>query len=383
MKIVAPNKSIVLEFTTDTNLVINAPLVLGRKYVLSDGMVQYVLSSYGKDSLTIEEDLDKHPKRYRGQPLQDKSLLIIREGGAGDLLFTTPTIRHLKEKFPTCKIGLACSPVYHSLFQHNPLFEEISHHMLPIEIFNRYDYFVTFEGIVESDMNVAATSVNAYDLFAEKFSVDFNTVTNKLPSVIVDEDTIAFWDSVLPTSLAMSKKIGFQMRASSPIRSLPPIINAEIIQKLVEEGYTVFLIDSKQQRIDVDKFIGKFGFNKGQVINTANFSDNFERMAGIISKMDLIIGPDSSGLHIAAAFDIPIIGLYGPFRSALRIAHYNNAVGIDVMPDKCGSGCFRHTYDLCNFAHNLGKTYAPCWDLLDTDIVIDEAVRLFGKIYNS
>jgi len=55
-------------------------------------------------------------KRYRGQSLNNKTLLIIRLGGIGDHLFSQPICKYLKKKYPTCKIIYACKEQYRSTF---------------------------------------------------------------------------------------------------------------------------------------------------------------------------------------------------------------------------------------------------------------------------
>ena len=55
-------------------------------------------------------------RRYRGEDLTDKTLLIWRSGGIGDLCFSQPLIRYIKEKWPTCEILYATAPRFLSTF---------------------------------------------------------------------------------------------------------------------------------------------------------------------------------------------------------------------------------------------------------------------------
>ena len=350
-------------------------LPVGNRYVMSDGVAQNTLDLYGGRCLEIQTDFKTLKNRYSGQDLSNKSLISIREGGAGDLLFKTPVFRYLKNKYPSCKIGLSCSPIYHSLFKYNPDVNDLYTHILSFEEFSKYTYFSTFEGVIEQSREAEFT--NAYDLYAQKYGIN-PSLLDKTPILTVPQITIDYWNHVLG-ELPSSKKIGFQWRASSPVRTLPFVLSASIIKRLCGSGYTVFILDAIYRKNDVAQFIQDN--NLVSVIDTSKFSDNYERMAGIISLMDMFVGPDSSGTHIAAALGKPIVGLYGPFRSELRLKYYKNSVGIDCLLQKCGRGCFLHAYHLCNFAQELGERAAPCWKVLNVDTVVNEVNHLYDTVY--
>jgi ADP-heptose:LPS heptosyltransferase len=345
---------------------------------MSDGVVQKTMGLFGANCLTVEQDFQGLPNRYNNHNLDGKKLLVIREGGAGDLLFNTPVFKYLKEKYPTCEIGLACMPVYSSLFNNHPHIDKVYPHVMSYEEFQIYDYFATFEGIIET--NIDAQFINAYDLFIERYGISLTEIPDKTPIISVSDRTKEFWISVLGHRLGQ-KNIGIQLRASSPVRTIPLEMNAEIIRKLINSGYTVFLLDSLSRKQDIANFIASFQLY--EAVDASKYSDNFERLAGIISLMDLFVGPDSSGTHIAAALDKPIVGLYGPFRSHLRLKYYKKAVGIDAQAQRCnsGRGCYQHEYSLCNFAIELGIDQAPCWSLLNTDIVVQQVEKLWNKVY--
>ena len=374
MKIVKTNCDINLEFVSDAKAVVRMSLLANKQFIMSDGVVANTTNLYGSNCLTIEKDFKDLPNKFDNHNLDNKKLLIIREGGAGDNLFHTPVMKYLKEKYPSCKIGMAMMPVYHPLFKAHKYADTIYPHVFSYEDFMSYDYWITFEGVIEG--NPEASHVNAYDLFIKRYGIPEQEIPVKIPNLVIDEKVRDYWKMVLNGQFT-DKNIGFQLRASSPIRTLPPHLNADIIRKLVSKGFKVFLLESMDRKNDVARFIHSFQLQG--VVDTSPYSDNFERLAGIISLIDLVICPDSSGTHIAAACGIPIVGLYGPFRSQLRIKYYPNAVGIDAMAQKCdnGNGCYSHEYKLCSFADELGIQWAPCWNLLQPDTIVDQTEQLF------
>lgn len=376
MKIIKTNTDINLEFVSDSKAVVRIGLKPDNKYIMSDGVVQNTQGLYGANCLSIESDFKDLPNKFNNNDLTEKKLLIIREGGAGDLLFGTPVMKYLKEKYPSCKIGVACMPVYHSLFTGHKYIDTIYPHIFSEEDFKQYDYFITFEGLIEG--NPEASVTNAYDLFINRYGIPLSEIPVKIPNLVVSNKCKDYWKMVLNGQFT-DKNIGYQLRASSPIRTLPYNLSADIIKKLTARGFKVFLLESFDRKNEVARFIQHF--NLLNVVDTSPYSDNFERLAGIISLMDLFIGPDSSGTHIAAGLGVPIVGLYGPFRSELRLKYYKNAVGIDAQAQRCdqGRGCYMHEYRLCDFANELGIQHAPCWNLMQSDIVVDQTEVLFIK----
>lgn len=377
MKIVKTNTHINLEFVSDSRAVVKITLSPNTQYIMSDGVVQNTLGLYGSNCLTVEQDFKDLPNKFNNHDLTGKKLLVIREGGAGDLLFSTPVLKYLKEKYPTCDIGLACMPVYHSLFNGHKYINTVYPHIFSNEEFVKYDYFITFEGLIES--NPEASIINAYDLFIKRYGIPETEIPVKIPNMVVSERIKDFWKMMLNGVITGNKNIGYQLRASSPIRTLPYDHSADIIRKLQAKGFKVFLLESFDRKNDAARFLQHFQLEN--VVDTSPYSSAFEQLAGIISLMDLFVGPDSSGTHIAAALDIPIVGLYGPFRSDLRLKYYKNAVGIDAMAQRCnqGRGCYQHDYRLCDFAIELGIQHSPCWNLLNTDVVVEQVEKLYLK----
>jgi ADP-heptose:LPS heptosyltransferase len=376
MKIVKTNTEISLEFVSDSRAVVRISLKPNTKYIMSDGVLQHTTQIYGSNCLTVETDFKDLPNKFNNQDLTNKTLFLIREGGAGDLLFLTPAMKYLKEKYSGVKIFQGCMPVYSSLFNNHKYIDAVFPHIFPYEDFIKADYFCTFEGIIEGSKEAEVT--NAYDLFINRLGIPLSEIPVKIPNFVVSDKVKDYWKMVLNGQFT-DKNIGFQLRASSPIRTLPPQLNAEIIKKLTDKGFKVFLLESMDRKNDTARFINHFQLQN--VVDCSPYSDNFERLAGIISLMDLFVGPDSSGNHLAAGLNIPLVGLFGPFRSALRLKYYKNAVGIDAMAQRCndGNGCYQHSYDLCDFSKELGIQWAPCWGILSADVVVEQVEKLFIK----
>ena len=88
---------------------------------------------------------------YNGQDLTNKTILVTRQGGIGDLLFIQPNLIYLKEKYPSCTIKFACGPQYQSMIEEWDCIDEILDLPFPVDemfTFNS-DYQLVFEGVIE------------------------------------------------------------------------------------------------------------------------------------------------------------------------------------------------------------------------------------------
>jgi ADP-heptose:LPS heptosyltransferase len=64
--------------------------------------------------------------------------------------------------------------------------------------------------------------------------------------------------------------------------------------------------------------------------------------ASLIESASLVIGPDSSAIHFAAAFETPALGIWGPFSPAARTKYYPRQIHLHHT-DRCQySPCFNY-----------------------------------------
>ena len=88
-------------------------------------------------------------KPYLGQNLDHKTLLVFRTGGIGDLLFISPNLKFLKEKYPTSKIIFACGIQYQSMVKEWDYVDEVLNLPFDYTYLFKSDYHCVFEGVIE------------------------------------------------------------------------------------------------------------------------------------------------------------------------------------------------------------------------------------------
>lgn len=358
-------------FYKQNNYVRNQQLVKKAKYVMSLGVYKQLYSHplNPKDKILKPT---KPPFRniyhpYRGEDLTNKTLLVWRQGGIGDLLFISPNLRYLKEKYPTCKINFACGPQYQSMIKEWKFIDKIID--LPFtmsELFQeKSNYHSIFEGVIERTRE--AEYENAYKLFTAWMGLN-------LPNELLFPEQEPNADSLIKCKELLDQWkikdfIIIQMRASSPIRTPRPSIWKKIIDSLTEKGHKIILTDSPHKQDEVDKFILTLN-NKENVFNYSKYSNDISDSIAMTSLAKFAIGVDSSLIHIAESVKVKSLGIFGAFPSEVRISTYRYASSIDCKT--ICSPCYTHGMNLCNRSR---EGYVTCFDNLNINDLIGEVEK--------
>ena len=332
-------------------------------YLMSDALAQK-LRLIIEPAIGIEIPFNDVYNKYTGQDLNGRKIIMMRHGGGGDILFMTTGIKELKRKYPEAKISVAIGEQYISLAENEPEIDKIYHLPICLNDWNEFNYHLIFENLIEQ--NPLASEYNAYDLFMMQMGFDVKKVPaeNKIPQIHLPDQDLP--DQNLPGNsdqkLALKhpdiKRVGIQIESSSPIRNYPITKMIPVIEKLQEKGMQVWLFGSQAQR---DSILYVAGQLKGLVWNTMDFS--IKKSLLYAKRMDYFIAPDSMFIHVAGAFGIPFVGIYGPFHSSVRMKYFKNAVGIDAKV-AC-SPCFKHGHWPCS----KGEP-SPCFSLITPEIVL-------------
>lgn len=352
------------------------------EYVLSDVFIIAIIKQ-GLQEI-IESDVDFYKderiksKIYNGESLYNKSIITFRNGGIGDLLFQLPAIQKIKEIYKdNVKITLCCNSQYIDLFTPIPYIESVSL-PLTVEKLLEHDYYVNFEGLIETDKR--AETVNAYELHNEKFFVKPDVM---IPKLFTDEEN----DKIILKELDNRKNnIVIAFQSSAYIRSVNPEVYANLIAYMGKTypEFRFYIVGTKNTVNEIDNFIKEIK-TQAKVYNCINFSKKYSELGKVMSLIknsQCVIGPDSGLIHIAGALNIPLIGLYGPFHSSLRISTYKNSIGIDSMSN-CRyakksklQSCFQHGGGSCTSAIKNDVLYSPCMELIRPDMIVKELKTL-------
>ena len=188
----------------------------------------YARSNYFNGARTMKphkKKFSRYFKRYRGQNLNNKSLLIWRLGGIGDIMFSQPIVRYLKSKYPRCKISFATAPGIVQLLKCWPKGLLNREYSIPFrkKVLVEADYHMTFEGAIEACRE--AEKVDAYEIFRMVSQLDFN-IKDYPPILVPKQDSLDRFKQLIPKNTII-----VQMRASSEIRTMQSSKWAKIIPR--------------------------------------------------------------------------------------------------------------------------------------------------------
>lgn len=312
-------------------------------------------------------------KPYMGQDLTNKTILVFRTGGIGDLLFIQPNLIHMKKKWPSCKIIFGCGPQYQSMVENWDCVDEVIDLPLDLSRFMSADYHCIFEGVIERCKEAEIKS--SYTLFTEWMGLNLPD-EELIPSQKAKDEKVQYCQTLINDNNIPSNFVLLQMRASSGVRTPSPKFWKYVIDGLIEKGMFVCLNDMPQYSKEIDNFISTLE-NKSMVFNFAKYSDNLDTCIAMASLCKMVVGVDSSLVHIGASLDKPVYGIYGPFPGNLRLNTYKNCKWVDSMTPsvecKCAP-CFMHGKNPC---HNAFNGYPICFNKFDKDLIINQICELY------
>ena len=350
-----------------------------QKYVMGLGVFQQLFKDRkNKKIKLLKATVPKFKnvyKPYIGQDITDKTILVFRTGGIGDLLFIQPNLIYLKNKYPTCKIKFACGPQYQPMVNNWPCVDEVLELPFLFKHMIKSDYHMLFEGVIERCEE--ARTVNSYHLFTRWLGLnlpDNLLIPRQDPKTeLIDKcfNILTEWGIVNKSFVLM------QLRASSPIRTPTHEFWVKIIDELNERGHYVVLTDSPRQSEKIDEFI-KMLKKPEMIFNFCKHSKSIAYTIALTKLSKCVYATDSALMHIAASMDIKCFGVFGPFPGYIRLSTYPYASWVDAKR-KC-SPCWIHSHKPCPQSKD---GYSPCYDeLVNTDDKLKKVIDKFEDLLN-
>lgn len=339
----------------------------GHKYVMAEDAEAQLRSVVG-NNMGMGYPIESVYRKYKGEDLSGKKLMCWRTGGIGDMFFLSPVLVHLKKKYPDCTLKMAsgCKQPLENL----PEIDELYDMPFDAALLETVDYHLMFQGIIETS-NEASKRTHAADMFYSYFSIDSIQFPDeeKKPKLVFTDDEMKWLESE-GEKLKIGKDdfvVGIQMETSAPLRNYPKDKMKALVDVLAKEpNVKIFLIGAPQH--------GQLAnFYKGQYENVIPAVGYSVRQALILAnRYDLVISPDSFMVQAAGALGKPLIGLYGPFASEVRMKYFKNAVGLD--PCVACSPCYKHDFRGC-----IKGFPSPCFSQVKTEDVLQAADYLYHK----
>lgn len=279
-----------------------------------------------------------------------KILLLDHYMGVGDALWRTCLHREIKRRNPNIKLYISSvGPYWKLIYQNSPYIDKLVDRVGNPPYIDGVDYYVSDQRCphVISDYARKLDSLDAMEIWAGLEIRDKSYVYE------VTEDEQKWANNFL--SKYPHPLIGIQLKSSTWVRTWPPEQVMRLISMLKYNGIVVIIIDN-----------GKFEFKDSGIINLAG-GYNIREVAAIVSKLDLLITPDSGILHFGAHFKIPTIALFGGSNYLCRTKYYTTIIPICKSKEVCELyPCWSHAY-ICP----KGITPSPCMSAIKAEEVFD------------
>ena len=290
-------------------------------------------------------------KRRMIDPKKVSSILVLRYDRIGDMVVTTPLFRALREGFPEAKIAVLASPSNAKVVEYNPNINEV--YVFPKSILGRLLVLrklrrKNFSLIVDLEHNLIWHIIFHIRLINPKWVVSsfkfdrygvkpaslglFNLIADIKPSVTMTEIYLGISQALgiprregdlryqlicsdannnyakevlgekrglfVGINLFGSKK-GWEIRAEDCLT-----ICREILAK--HKNLKIFLFSTMENFSLIEAIFEEM--NLPSVVLLKPTSDVMDA-AAVISKLDLLVTPDTSFSHIACAFDVPLVAV--------------------------------------------------------------------------
>lgn len=173
--------------------------------------------------------------------------------------------------------------------------------------------------------------LNRSELFCAAAGFQLDEQDEKRPRWRVREDERAYAKECMAGDAPI---VGVALGATDPARTLPNPHAAELVTRLVREGFRVWVIDNQirlPQQLPVERWLVKA---------------DIHIVAAVIEQLHALVAVDSGPLHLAGALDVPTIGLFGPTDPAVMLKHYPQARAVT------GYGWDGSVWSPCQ---------SPCW----------------------
>ena len=270
-----------------------------------------------------------------------KVCIARRGGGIGDILMMSPIIKSLhKEGFLVTAAIDKSIENYVAILLHNPYIDCI----IDYKEANKRDYtrFIDLSYAAYS-YEQAGFDLSRIEIFSKVAEV---TLEKETPDFFLNKE-ISLEEYDLLHFSAPKKWIGLHFFAAEERRSLSKEKAKTIIRYFLRyTDYNLLLLDSEDYiKIHSERIIK---CNKMDIEESAMHFKNCK----------YIICVDSCWLHVAAAFNIPGLALFGSTKPELRVKHYKNIKSL-YSKSNC-RGCF---YKECD------KNYECMKEITARDII--------------
>lgn len=323
-------------------------------------------------------------------------ILIILPNWLGDALMATPAIEHLSTLYPDAKFTFVGSYVSIEAIKYHPKTEAAfidetkkqgnrlkATHALAKRL-GEFDIAITFRSNIYSTLlllftpahqKIARKSWHASLLLdkAEKLSRDIHLSEqyNNLVNLLEAEPSSAPKSKLyIPKYVYEQPTLGINPGATyGSAKRWYPDKFAEVAKAFSSE-YQIIIFGGPSEvdmGADIEKRLQDMGITNYQ--NLAG-KTNIQELCSYIGGLDIFITNDSGPMHVAAAYEVPTVAIFGPTRHFETCQWKNKKSSIVRRDDVPCAPCMKRT---CPLKHH------ECMTKIEATDVIEEVKRLIKE----
>jgi len=272
-------------------------------------------------------------------PVYERDALLLQAPGTGvgDNLLLTPILREIRGRNPSCQITVLTR--HPELFESNP---NVAYVVTDYKRYARRAIHVRYNHAFP--MQVGRTAWMLSKVFQRNplyrgylFSTPSRTT---LVSIMAESVGMQYESNVLDAPIALDDRIptALDARLGARFICVQPRASAWTPNKTWPAEYWVNLITRLSEHHTVVEVGQKSVFSDITCeARPENYADLTGRttlrdMLQIIGHSDLFIGPDSGGMHVARAYDVPSIIIYGGYSSPENFRYPNSVAFATDLP---------------------------------------------------
>lgn len=296
-----------------------------------------------------------------------KRILIMNPYGLGDVLFTTPVIKFLRQNFPDAYIAYMCNSRVESIFQNNELIDEVivfEKKLMTrklgrsiIDIFKKGCSFASFVRKKKFDLSIDYSLNFQFSLFTmligikERIGLDYKKRSIFLTKRIVfegfeDRHVVEYYVSVLeligisPKFCSLGMELGRAelVRATEILKNEGIYLDKHTCIAICPAGGESWGRDAWRKHWQADKFakladriIKEFGAKviifaaqdeatignevsnlmEEEAINLSGKTNTIDFLA-LLSKCKILVTNDGGPLHVGVVLGVKTVSIFGP-----------------------------------------------------------------------
>lgn len=273
------------------------------------------------------------------------SLILLNLNHIGDILFTTPAIRALKESFPDARIRTVVLSGMEDLLRHNPCVDEVltrKRGLLPLlKLIPRLrdggcDASVLFTfssvrmaalgkwsgagtrvgfdepGLIRFLTHPVArrTGCHRVDWYLDLVrAIGADVKDPKMEMFLSNEDRDFASDLLRSAGISGDRPTAAISPGSSvAAKQWFPERYAALADMLVADGVNVIIVGSRSERATVDNVIRAA---KNPLVDFAGRT-NIGQLAAVLERCDAVVSNDTGPMHLAVSVGTPVVAVFGP-----------------------------------------------------------------------